>query len=354
MDDGSEFDMDFTTHRYPNHWDENNWEQEMEQHPMFMTKAPEDGGLPPMVEALQQIKYDTSEMTVGEIVTLHKEDGNRAFKQKDYHQAIACYSEAIKQKTIHNDVNSILYANRAAAHYHLNNNRSALCDALTAIDLNDQNKKAVMRAIDCFKRLNNFKDLINFCDQFQHLDESEMAKTRSEAEMELKKQQRDERRKQVGDKKIQEARKAEQKKTTDQLKRRGVQFDESSFQIDSLNPDVRIKLNSQGQLLFPVLFLYPEFKQTDFVQEVNETTCLYDHLVEMFDKESPAWDTECKYKSNSLHVIHRNELNGVMTEIDIHKSIGSELVKHNIRLIEPILGFLVGPDLKKLRASNSN
>lgn len=36
----------------------------MEQHPFFMTKLPEEGEpLPPLLEAIQQLKYDPEENT---------------------------------------------------------------------------------------------------------------------------------------------------------------------------------------------------------------------------------------------------------------------------------------------------
>lgn len=33
----------------------------MEKHPFFMTKLPEDGKLPPLLEGIQQLKYDDNE-----------------------------------------------------------------------------------------------------------------------------------------------------------------------------------------------------------------------------------------------------------------------------------------------------
>jgi len=38
--------------------------QEIEQHPFFMTKLPEEGEpLPPLLEAIQQLKYDPEQNT---------------------------------------------------------------------------------------------------------------------------------------------------------------------------------------------------------------------------------------------------------------------------------------------------
>lgn len=353
-DNDSDFDMDFTTHRYPNRWDENTWEQEMEQHPIFMTKQPADGKLPPMVEALQQVKYDHSEMTVSEIVNLHKEDGNRAFKTGDYRQAVLCYTEAIAQKTIQNDLNSILYANRAAAHYHLNNNRTALADALVAIDYNSDNVKAMQRVVDCFKRLQNYRDLIDFCDQYITLksDQLDWNRIRSETEIEMKKQRRDQRRQRLADQKAEEARRAQQSAVVEALRKRNLDFEESALKADHQNADICIKFDSRNnQLLFPVLFLYPEHKTTDLIMEFNESSRLIDHFVEMFDRESPDWDTAGKYKSNTLRAIHRCESSGKICEIDTRVPLLQQLKRHQICLKAPMIGFCVGPNLKLLRKS---
>ncbi|KAK4336850.1 hypothetical protein RND71_043399 [Anisodus tanguticus] len=145
-DDYSEFDMDLTTHRYPNRWNEDNWEEEFEQHPLFMTKAPENNQLPPIVEALQQLKYGKEDNTNEELAENYKKDGNLNFKAKKYQIAIDCYTEAIKLKPKSNELKSILHSNRSASHFHLENFRSSLIDAMKAIEFNPKNNKAIEKA----------------------------------------------------------------------------------------------------------------------------------------------------------------------------------------------------------------
>ena len=45
-------------------------------------------------------------------------------------------------------------------------------------------------------------------------------------------------------------------------------------------------------LVWPVLFLYPEFGETDFIQEFVENQCFQDHIDVMFgDPDNrPGWD----------------------------------------------------------------
>lgn len=49
---------------YTEGWPEHRWEEEMEKHPFFMKKPPESGEeLSPLMEGLQQLKYDENENT---------------------------------------------------------------------------------------------------------------------------------------------------------------------------------------------------------------------------------------------------------------------------------------------------
>ncbi|CAG8799464.1 21538_t:CDS:2, partial [Dentiscutata erythropus] len=64
--------------------------------------------------------------------------------------------------------------------------------------------------------------------------------------------------------------------------------------IDNNNSSVH--LNSENQLIWPVIFLYPEYKQSDFITEFNEENTFQDHLEIMFGEENSApWDISKKY-----------------------------------------------------------
>ena len=65
-------------------WSEANWENEMAEHPLFASTSAETGELPPLLEALRQIKYDETENSPEELAKSYKEDGNHLFKKQDY------------------------------------------------------------------------------------------------------------------------------------------------------------------------------------------------------------------------------------------------------------------------------
>jgi hypothetical protein len=74
-------------------------------------------------------------------------------------------------------------------------------------------------------------------------------------------------------------------------------------------------------LIFPVVFLYPEYGQTDYIQEFPETTTygqefddisyalnivrsrLFEQISMMFSS-LPPWDDERKYTLDRIHVRH--------------------------------------------------
>lgn len=50
-----------------------------------------------------------------------KLEGNEYFKEKNYEKAILAYSGALKKKCDDAELNTVLFTNRAAAHFHLGN-----------------------------------------------------------------------------------------------------------------------------------------------------------------------------------------------------------------------------------------
>ena len=58
-------------------------EQELLNHPFFMKQMPEEGeSLPPLIEAMQQLKYSTEDNTREDLLESYKKDGLFHFKLK--------------------------------------------------------------------------------------------------------------------------------------------------------------------------------------------------------------------------------------------------------------------------------
>ncbi|CDW53898.1 TPR 11 domain containing protein [Trichuris trichiura] len=117
--------------------------KELESHPAFMQKLPDDGNVSDEVLALQSLKYDEDEPQA----LCLKKDGNKWFELKQYGRAIRDYTEALKKQCKDNHLNSVLYNNRAAANFRLGNIRSALQDCLLATKFRPTYWKAVNRGM---------------------------------------------------------------------------------------------------------------------------------------------------------------------------------------------------------------
>lgn len=132
-----------------------------------MTKAPEadsEGNFAPEIEAIRQLQWDPDLNGPREIANKYKDEGNLYFKCSKYKSAVDSYSEALKQNFEDNEFKSVLHSNRAAAHYHIRNYRSALADCVQARKLNGSNFKPVMKGAECCLYLRMFDDCVKWCD----------------------------------------------------------------------------------------------------------------------------------------------------------------------------------------------
>ncbi|CAG0879853.1 unnamed protein product [Darwinula stevensoni] len=302
-------------------WNEETWEEEMEKHPAFMTKPAEGPDIPPLVEAFQQLKYDPEENTKTDLAQNYKEDGNRHFQAKKYHLAIENYTAGIKENAPDLSLNAILHANRAAAHFRLQNFRSSLRDCIEAVKLDPNHYKAALRAAECCKELHEFPDGFKWCAYARKLPSAIESKVQ-EAHEALLKQQRDWEHRQK--KEAAEMRKQEKKERRLQkiLDSQGIKF----FGMQPKNLEEKVKVDDDGELHWPVVFFYPQHGLSDFIEEFYEQGSIQEHLEEMF-KEPASWDAAGEYKPNLLDVyfedpdrytLHMVDLNAPLVKILSH------------------------------------
>jgi tetratricopeptide (TPR) repeat protein len=181
--------------KYKDGLSEDNWEEELEQIPLFMTKAPEDVDpeSAPAVAALQDLIYQ--EDTPHSRAMAYKEDGNEHFGKKRYKRAIEAYSRGLGQQCSDQALVAILHCNRATSHYHLGNFRSALTDASHAHKSDPGYMKAVIRAAECCVRLGRYSEAVQWCDTGLRREEKQgrLRELRARAVAEGKRQERDRR-----------------------------------------------------------------------------------------------------------------------------------------------------------------
>lgn len=140
----------FTKNRYYDRFDEKRWREQMEEHPLLMTKSPDNPNeIPPLVEAMRELKYSEDCNTFEELAKQYKLDGNENYKQKKFLDAIASYTKGInylvKELDETAELKSILYSNRAACHVMLKNYQKAIDDCKQALRINPKNDRARQR-----------------------------------------------------------------------------------------------------------------------------------------------------------------------------------------------------------------
>ncbi|XP_040896781.1 tetratricopeptide repeat protein 4 [Toxotes jaculatrix] len=332
-DDGMDEFMDkFKTQRYKNAFSEDSWEEEFNKVPMFMKTAPEelDPKKYPELACLQAIIHDEDRPPEEQAKSL-KDEGNAFFKEKNYQKAILSYTAGLKKKCDDQDLNTVLLTNRAAAHFHLGNMRSALNDAAAAKKIKPDHLKALIRGAQCCIELRNFSEAIQWCDEGlkAHPTDKKLQELRAAADKHKRAAERDARKAKVKEKKLHgekeallaavkdrdiklfQSAKPRQRGSDSEDEDEGSSAAISQLSLDGLSSQevtgAQVFLDEQGSLHWPVFFFYPEHQQSDFISAFSENSCFIDHLAVMFGEELPPWDTDRKYRPQNLQLYFEDE-----------------------------------------------
>ncbi|VTJ66923.1 Hypothetical predicted protein [Marmota monax] len=350
----------FQSQPYRGGFHEDQWEEEFDKIPLFMKKAPSeiDPKENPDLACLQSIIFD-EDRSPEEQAKTYKDEGNDYFKEKDYKKAVISYTEGLKKKCADPDLNAVLYTNRAAAQYHLGNFRSALNDVMAARKLKPCHLKAIVRGALCHLELKHFAEAVNWCDEGLQIDakEKKLLEIRIKADKLKRTEQRDVRKAKLKEKKEQNQNEA----LLQAIKARNIRLiseaageDEDSASegigeifldgLSSENPyGARLSLDDQGRLSWPVLFLYPEYAQSDFISAFHEDSRFIDHLMVMFG-EIPAWDSEQKYRPDNLEVYFEDEDGAELYQVP-PKSTLLQVLQHprySVKALTPAFLVCVG------------
>ncbi|XP_013978860.2 tetratricopeptide repeat protein 4 [Salmo salar] len=327
-DDGMDDFMEkFKKEKYSNAFSEKNWEEEFDKVPMFMKTAPDeiDPMKHPELAAIQSIIHDDDRPLEEQAESL-KDEGNDYFKEKNYKKAIVSYTAGLKKNCSDSNVNAILLANRAAAHFHLGNMRSALNDSVAAKKFKPDHLKTLIRGASCCMELKKYTDALLWCEEGlkQQPTDKKLLELRATADKHKRAAERDARKAKVKEKKELSEREAllaaikergikllkpkqRPKRSSDsEDDNRGSSRAMAGLDLDGLcsveATGAKMFLDEQGVMHWPVLFLYPEHQQTDFISAFSESSSFLDHLTLMFGEELPPWDTNRKYSPQNLQL----------------------------------------------------
>ncbi|KAG7154203.1 tetratricopeptide repeat protein 4-like [Homarus americanus] len=352
--------------KYEGGWSEDNWKEQMADHPLFAPYVQEEGvtmgeeaPMNPLSEGLAQIKFDPDHNTPEEVAQSYKEEGVLQFKYKKYRLAVLNFSEGLKQKCSDNELNAQLHNNRAAAQWHFGNYRSAIKDCEKAIELKPDYLKAALRAVDCATKLKSWDEVFTWCDLGLKLDptDQKLKTSRLTAVKEKKLLERNLR------KKAQEEKKKlmEEQNLLNIISSRGVKLGStvvkgsSSLTLADLEPShpaaqgSRVHINENGELVWPVMLLYPEYHESDIIQKFTESDCIQDHLEDIFGNDAPCapWDAEQKYRVESLKVFFEYKAKDQLCKIDLNQTLQQVLTDPRYCVLGGTPGFIVLVDGSK-------
>jgi len=284
----------------PEDWDPNS-------HPYFMTDvAAEEAKGNPMVEGFRALAMpDPPE----EIAEDFKKKGNDALKRgpKYYRDAVEFYTQAITAKSPIAKNNSVYYSNRAAVQLLRKNYGKVVEDTEEALKLDDRNVKAYYRAARALSSLQKYNLCIEKCEAGLLIDPVNKDIKKELAVALARKKDKDDAAKKIeaaNAKKLMEE-SSKGRKVRDAIKERGIVMGQVVF----ANPTkAEPTIDKEGHIHWPVLAVYPEFAQSDFMADVHEAAILDDCLALLFDPANPPeWDPAGRYVQGNLSVYYASE-----------------------------------------------
>ncbi|KAK9833531.1 hypothetical protein WJX81_002203 [Elliptochloris bilobata] len=264
---------------------------------------------------LQAINALLEEATPEERAETYKNQGNDVLKRgtqlkKKFYlrEASGLYTRGLDMRCRDAALVSALFANRAQAQLLLGNQRSALDDALAALRADDRNVKAHYRAARAATALGDFECAAAACDSGLALD-PDSPDFRS---------LRDSAAKQAAARKVSSvtvdvaaeqraaaeaaAARAPARHLAQVILNRGWRVGLPQLSVGTCKPI----LDADGQVHWPLMFVYPESMQTDVVEDAAESDTLADHLDAMFAPDAPPlqWDAAGEYTRARLELYY--------------------------------------------------
>ncbi|OBS64910.1 hypothetical protein A6R68_06561 [Neotoma lepida] len=239
------------------------------------------------------------------------------------------------------------------------NFRSALNDVLAARKLKPGHLKAIVRGAMCHLELKHFAEAVSWCDEGLQIDakEKKLLEVRAKADKLKRMEERDLRKARLKEKKEQSQNEAllqAIKARNIRLVSEAVDKDEDSASngpieifldgLSSENPcGARLSLDNQGRLSWPVVFLYPEYAQSDFISAFHEDSRFIDHLMVMFS-EAPSWDSEQKYHPDNLEVYFEDEDRAELYQVSPRSTLLQVLQhpRYSVKALTPAFLVCVG------------
>eukprot|EP00792_Barthelona_sp_PAP020_P006674 TRINITY_DN3052_c3_g6_i1.p1 TRINITY_DN3052_c3_g6~~TRINITY_DN3052_c3_g6_i1.p1 ORF type:complete len:402 (-),score=136.55 TRINITY_DN3052_c3_g6_i1:48-1253(-) len=294
----------------------NETQEQREKRREMMKNVPELEDLPlfasadhPLVKSL--LESAEMENTVLERMETFKEHGNDSMaafqKSKNKEQlqaAIHFYTSALKLRNDLDekddfDIVGILFSNRSQALLMLKHYNASLQDALNAISIIPTHFKSYHRASKAAIELERVQEATEFLSEAKRLAPADYSFLKTEKDLdELKQHLQKEKLEEEEEYKLLLDKKAKLEK----LKDIGVKLGRPLIPRQRTLPFNEITFDDQGEMFSPILIMYPEYNQTDYLQNVHNKATIQDIGLTLFGPNSPPadWDTGKMYDSESV------------------------------------------------------
>ena len=123
------------------------------------------------------------------VLEAKKKEGNDAFQRGAQEEAVTAYTEALAVDPDNSAFNATLFANRAAAYSKLGKNKEALEDCTSALDLDPNYLKALLRRAQIYMTMEKYEEAVRDYEKAHQMDEdnSDTVSKLRNAKLELKK-----------------------------------------------------------------------------------------------------------------------------------------------------------------------
>ncbi|KAK1444435.1 tetratricopeptide repeat protein 4 like protein [Babesia gibsoni] len=293
------------------------------EHPLFMEEIPRDSSGNEDLEALQQLLAEGE--TRDSIAEKYKQVGNGYVQQGEYYYeaAISSYTNGIEAQSKDKRLNSLLYLNRAFVHLKRKDYVKCVDDCRKCIALDPTNLKAYYRGAVASYELALYKRALRFClDYYDQIKQSngdisqDVLDTLTAASPDcaniykrvLSKLKEQEEQLRVFMQKERETKAKEMKDAKDAvelLTNNGIKLKNNLYEVpESQNV---VFYHEGGLLHTSCLIIYDEYNITDYIENLDYSTTIGDHLDVMFPDST---DPKGFYRKNSrcLYEVVKHDL----------------------------------------------
>lgn len=287
-------------------------EKDLSEFPLFMDKLPAERSSNPDIAALQDL---AAEETKEQRAENFKQSGNECLTRsglKYWDSAIEYYTRAIQCGSENLRNVSIYFSNRAAVQMLKKNWGHAIKDCLMALELDESNVKAMYRAAKSYYEVRKLPEALKYL----KLAMSKSGKTKQllELEKDIARRMRKERLKE--EKKHKETEEALEKEMDVHklFRERGYKFTgDDVYELQPRLTEMGLKIavddareirrdakEGEKEISFPVMVIYPQCRQSDFIARWPESFFLRD-LLELFLREGDGQKDKRNWAGGELY-----------------------------------------------------